>query len=216
MGFGHFAAAGEFLIAFAVFLPESFVHSRLHGIDGHLPILHGNVLDRNADAGVVIGNDGVQLGGRVGGQVLQHRLALTDVSPTVLVLEVEGLAVGQRDLFGAVRAVLDPCAKALHEGHHLVDVGDGDAADGHKLLAVRLEDRTPGLRLVDSIEAFALCEQGNRALEHLAEFGPIGERAEEIDVADQAVVAGDSDHGDRLHVDGCGGGLSSVRCVLRE
>ena len=47
--------------------------------------------------------------------------------------------------------------------------------DRQELLAVGLQDHAPGLRLVDAVEAAALGEQGDRALQHLAQLGSIGE-----------------------------------------
>ena len=105
---------------------------------------------------------------------------------------------GQRDHLRAVGAIGDASAEALNDREHLVEVGDGDAADGQELHAVGLEDHAPRLGLVNAVEAFALGEHGEHALEHLARFGAIGQAAEEVDVVDEVVVAGEPDDGDGL------------------
>ena len=166
----------------------------------------GNVLHGDASAEVVVGDDLVELGGGIGGQAGERVFGLADVGPAARFLQVDGLAAGQRDLLRAVGAVGDLGTEALDDVEDLVEVGDGDAADRQELLAVGLQDHAPGLRLVDAVEALALREHGDHALEHLAELGAIGERADEVDVADQVVVAGGADDGDGLDLAGCGRG----------
>ncbi len=180
----------------------------------HLAILVGDILHGDAGTEVVVGDNLTELRGRIGRQVAERRFGLAEIGPAARLLQVNRLAARHDDLLGAVGAVGDLGAEALDDGEHLVDVGDGDATDRHELLAVGLEDYAPGFGLVDAVETFALGEHGDHALEHLSELGAIGQRTDEIDVADEVVVAGDADDGDRFDLAGggrCGGRHSGRR-----
>ena len=127
----------------------------------------------------------------------QHFRLLGEAGPGSLLLDVTNFAVpGSQFIdpaFGFDRAEEFQQAQGFFE----VAYGHENVA-GKVGFAAGLDDHAPGTRLINTGQALALRSEGEEAFEPGAQFRPLDQLADEIHIAQQIVVTGHGNGGDRL------------------